>query len=116
MKTSCDLFVEEIAAFVGDAAELSAQAEAHVHDCATCRAKIAQLQEVAALHRESAAHLTEPNRRLTRTQLERALDDGQPRWSARKAGWRPVLAGALVLAVIVGLITFGVLVQVLHGG
>ncbi len=102
MKKNCERFVEQIAAFASDTSGLSAEAVAHVQSCETCREKIAELKAVAALHREVAANMAEPKRRLGRPQLERALASGGWRSRAFEIRWRPVLAGTVALVLIVG--------------
>jgi len=103
MKANCERFVEDIAAFSSDAARLSPNAAAHLQNCASCREKVAEFQALAAIHRDAAAHLPEPNRRLGRRQLERALTTGGARGGDFELSWRPVLAGVLALAFIIGI-------------
>ena len=103
MKANCERFVEDIAAFSSDAARLSPDAAAHLQNCASCREKVAEFQALAAIHRDAAAHLPEPNRRLGRRQLERALINDGTRGGEVKVSWRPVLGGVLVLALIIGI-------------
>jgi predicted anti-sigma-YlaC factor YlaD len=100
-KKNCQEFVEDIAAFASEA-ELSPEAATHLRNCARCREKIAELKAVAALHREAAANLAEPKRRLSRSKLEFALANGSRRRRELEIRWRPVLAGAVALALIVG--------------
>ena len=102
MKMNCESLVEEIAAFASDAAELSTQAAEHVRNCPRCREKISELKTIAAWHRETAANLAEPKRRLGRAQLEDALAKGRSIRRNLEIRWRPMLAGALALAAIVG--------------
>ena len=101
MKKNCERFVEDIAACASDSSALSTKAAAHVQNCATCRRKIAELKAVAAMHWEGAANLVEPKRRLSRPQLERALASGGQRRRDFEIRWRPVLAAAVALALIV---------------
>lgn len=102
MKKNCKRFVEDIAVFASDTSGLSTEAAAHVHNCGTCREKIAQLTAVAAMHREGAANLVEPKRRLSRPQLERVLASGGRRMRDFEIRWRTVLAGVVALALIIG--------------
>lgn len=101
MKKNCERFVEDIAAFASNTSGLSTKAAAHVQNCTTCREKLAELKAVAAMHWEVVANLVEPKRRLSRHQLERALASGGQRRRDFEIRWRPVLAGAVALALIV---------------
>ena len=106
MKKNCERFAKDISGFALDTSGLSTKAAAHIQKCATCREKIAELKAVAAMHREGAANLVEPKRRLSRPQLERALASGGQRRRGFEIRWRPVLAGAVALALIVaGVVT-----------
>jgi hypothetical protein len=102
MKKNCEGFVEDIAAFASDTAGLSTEAAAHVRNCAACRNKIAELKAVVAMHRDAAANMAEPKRRLGRPQLECALANGGWRRRDFEIRWRPVLAGAVAVGLIVG--------------
>lgn len=101
MKKNCERFAEDIAACGLDTSGLGTEAAAHIQNCATCREKIAELKAVAAMQWEGAATLVEPKRRLSRHRLERALMRGDQRRKDYEIGWRPVLAGAVALALIV---------------
>ena len=102
MKTNCRDFAEEIAAFASGIADLTTEAAAHVQDCAVCRRKIAELKAVTALHREAAASLAAPKRRLSRRELESAMVKDGGNSGVFRAHWKSALAGAVVLAVIIG--------------
>jgi predicted anti-sigma-YlaC factor YlaD len=102
MKRNCEQFVEDISAFASDTAGLSAEAAAHIQNCARCREKLGELQAVAAMHREAAGNLAEPKRHLDRRQLERALTSAGSRRRNFEIRWRPVLGGAVALALIIG--------------
>jgi hypothetical protein len=102
MKRNCEQFVEDISAFASDTAGLSAEAAAHIQNCARCREKLGELQAVAAMHREAAGNLAEPKRHLDRLQLERALTSAGSRRRNFEIRWRPVLGGAVALALIIG--------------
>jgi hypothetical protein len=102
MKKNCDRFVEDIAAFASDSAELSPAAAAHVQHCVSCREKIAEFKAVAAMHREVASNIAEPKRRLDRRQLEESLAIGRQARRDFEIRWRPILAGAAALALFVG--------------
>ena len=103
MKANCERLGDDIAAFAADAAPLSRDAAPHLQNCANCREKVAELQALAAFHRDAAANLPEPNRRLGRRQLERALANGSARGGDFKVSWRPALAGVLVIALMIGI-------------
>src|SRR5262249_46303413 len=89
MKTNCETWSGEIAALASDAGKLSPEAAAHVQGCADCQERIAALKAVAALHREAAANLPEPKRRLGRQQLEELLANGRQRGQSSEIRWRP---------------------------
>jgi anti-sigma factor RsiW len=101
MKTNlCESQFGELAAYAAGSASLSAETAAHLRTCALCQKKVAELKAVAAVHMDAAANFPEPNRRLNRRQLERALDDsGEPRrpFAIR---WRPILASVITLIVV----------------
>jgi hypothetical protein len=100
MKTNCEPWFEEIAAFASEAAKLSPEAAAHVHGCARCRKKIAAWQAVAGLHREAAAHLAEPKRCLSRRRLAEVLAKGRRRGHPSEIRWKPVLAMSVAIGLI----------------
>jgi len=104
MKANCESLIEEIVAFAADARGLSTEAAEHVGNCTRCREKVAELKAIAALHREAAAQLAEPKRRLGRAKLEAAMTKGGSSQSHFEIPWRPMLAGALALGVMVGVI------------
>jgi hypothetical protein len=100
MKTNCEIWFEEIAAFAADIDRLSPKAAAHIRTCPHCREKMASLIAVATLHREAAANLPEPKRRLGWQQLEEVLLNGRQRAHSFEIRWRPVVVGTLALALI----------------
>jgi hypothetical protein len=105
MKTKlCDRFLEEVAAHASDSAPLSRELSAHAESCPGCREKIAELKAIAAMQREAAANLPEPNLRLSRRRLERALqaEAGQ---HGQLAMWlRPAFIGLAAIILLATLL------------
>lgn len=102
MKTDCERIVQDIDALVSDTEELSPESAAHVQHCAVCQKRIAELNAIVAIQREAAANLAAPSRRLSRKELEGALADGGIGRSGFEIRWRPVLAGAIALVLMIG--------------
>jgi hypothetical protein len=98
MKTkSCDCYVEDLADYATDSISLSAEAAAHLRQCAVCQEKVAELKAVVATQMEAAANLPEPKRRISRGPLERALDDSVEPQRPPTIRLRPILVGAVGL-------------------
>src|SRR5262245_41720592 len=102
MKDNCEELAQEIESLAAETTGLSSKAAEHVQSCRICREKIERLRAIAAIHWVAASSLPEPKRLLSRQQLESALaEDG---WLVNYPGihWRPILAGVVALALIVG--------------
>jgi hypothetical protein len=80
---------------------LSPEAAAHLQQCEVCQTKLRDLQNVAAMHTHAAANLPEPQLRLRRRQLERALKNGQPPRTSFAIPLRPAIAAAIAVITIV---------------
>src|SRR5216117_3330360 len=102
MKGNCEELAQDIEALVAETTGLSSKAAEHVQSCRICREKIEGLRAIAAIHWDAASNMPEPKRRLSRQQLESALAEGGSPMKYLGVHWRPVLAGVVALALIVG--------------
>ena len=95
-RNDCDAFAEEIGAYIGSGVRLGADAATHVRECVRCRARMAEVEAVAAVQEEIAARMPEPKRRLHRRQLERLLEEQRG-----GIGWmRPALIGFAAVMIL----------------
>lgn len=95
-RNDCDAFAEEIGACIGSGVRLGADAAAHLRECVKCRARMAEVEAVAAVQEEIAARMPEPKRRLHRRRLERLLEEQR-----RGIGWlRPALIGFVAVMIL----------------
>lgn len=102
MKSNCKELALDIMAVAAEHAELSNELAEHLGSCRVCREKMESLRAIAAIHRDTAASLPEPKRRLGRQQLESVLAESEGSRQPAPVRWRPILAGALALVLILG--------------